>query len=86
MILDDFRGNTSGKIEIETGPNSRVTIPRDFTLTTPSAPLTIMGWQCPLCKVVWAPSVRSCDCATRFSGTITSASSGGAINFGRSTT
>ena len=37
-----------------------VSIPSNLGLGTPSH----MGWQCPCCRVVYAPSVTTCRCAT----------------------
>ena len=29
-------------------------------------PVTVLhGWQCPICKVVFAPHVRSCSCSIK---------------------
>lgn len=27
-------------------------------------PRPTLGWKCPSCQTIYAPSVRSCDCAT----------------------
>jgi hypothetical protein len=30
--------------------------------TPGSLPNHLQGWQCPSCKVIWSPHVRSCQC------------------------
>lgn len=42
-----------------------ITWPPTFTLTP--FPFVAQGWQCPLCRMVYAPHVPSCGCASHVS-------------------